>query len=240
MMAVETADRAYMLEDQRRMALAGRYFAWLARLVLPVVGRRVIEVGCSVGNFTGTLLDREAIIAVDIADWAVDAVRKRYPGRTNLYPVACDLAAENFRALARFGADTCVCLNVLEHIEDDRAALGRMASVVGQGGTIVLLVPAFAALYGPIDRKLGHYRRYSRSAIGELAASAGLTVRRAHYVNLAGFFGWWANAHLLRREAQSEGQIRFFDRWVVPFQSRLEAVVPPPFGQSLFVVLGKP
>jgi len=240
MMAAETADPGYMLADQERMALAGRYFAWLARLVLPLAGRRVIEVGCSVGNFTGTLLDREAVIAVDIAKWAVDAVRKRFPAQPNLEAIQCDLADDKFRTLARFNADTCVCLNVLEHIEDDRAALSRMAAVVGRGGIIVLLIPAFAVLYGPIDRRLGHYRRYSRRSVGELATSAGLRVRRAHYMNFAGFFGWWANAHLFRREAQSEAQIRFFDRWIVPVQSRIEAVTPPPFGQSFFVVLEKP
>jgi hypothetical protein len=44
---------------------------------------------------------------------------------------------------------------------------------------------------------------------------------------------------MLRREVQSEGQIALFDRWIVPVQSRLEAAVRPPFGQSLFAVLEK-
>jgi len=52
-----------------------------------------------------------------------------------------------------------------------------------------------------------------------------------------GFFGWWFNAHLLRREAQSETQIELFDRFAVPVMSRMEAVLPPPFGQSLLAVL---
>ena len=59
-------------------------------------------------------------------------------------------------------------------------------------------------------------------------------------MNLCGFFGWWANSHVFRREAQSERQIEFFDRKVVPLQSRIESMAPPPFGQSLFVVLEKP
>jgi hypothetical protein len=73
-----------------------------------------------------------------------------------------------------------------------------------------------------------------------LAEAAGLRVRKAHYMNSIGFFGWWANAHLLRRTAQSEGQIGIFDRYLVPILSRLEDWARPPFGQSLFVVLEKP
>jgi hypothetical protein len=105
---------------------------------------------------------------------------------------------------------------------------------------VVLLVPAFPALYGPIDSNLGHYRRYSRGSLNRLADSAGLRIRKAHYMNAAGFFGWWVNSHILRRTAQSERQIEIFDRYLVPLMSRLEGMVQPPFGQSLFAVLGKP
>lgn len=234
------ANSRYMAADQARMALAQRYFAWLAKLVRPHLGQRILEIGSSIGNFTGMLLDREAVLAVDVERWAVDAVRERYAGHGNLEARLADLGAEEFVALSRFRADTCVCMNVLEHISDDRAALRRMGTVVEDGGKVILVVPAFPALYGPIDRRLGHFRRYTRRGIGELAASAGLRIETMRYVNVAGFFGWWINAHVLRREAQSEAQIRFFDRWIVPMESRMEQLIHPPFGQSLFVVLEKP
>src|SRR3979490_3343041 len=106
---------------------------------------------------------------------------------------------------------------------------GPMASTINPGGVIVLLVPAFAGLYGPIDRNLGHYRRYSRRSMKDLAALCGLRVKKAHYMNVAGFFGWWANARVFQRDAQSEAQIELFDRCVVPLMSRAEAWVRPPF-----------
>jgi hypothetical protein len=56
-------------------------------------------------------------------------------------------------------------------------------------------------------------------------------------MNAVGFFGWWVNAKVLRREEQSAGQIAVFDRWVVPVLARVERMVPPPFGQSLIAVL---
>jgi 16S rRNA A1518/A1519 N6-dimethyltransferase RsmA/KsgA/DIM1 with predicted DNA glycosylase/AP lyase activity len=55
----------YNLEDQDRMRAASNYNAWQSRLVRSELGRRVVEVGCGVGNFTGTLLECEAVLAVD-------------------------------------------------------------------------------------------------------------------------------------------------------------------------------
>lgn len=221
------------------MTAARNYFAWQAGVVKRELGARVVEVGCGIGNFTAALLDREAVIAVDIDPQCMDVLKRRYPGQPNLHCFTCGVSASAFADLARFRPDSCVCLNVLEHIEDDRAALSRMQSILVPGGSIVLLVPAFPSLYGPIDRNLGHYRRYSRTSLTKLATAAGLEIRKIHYVNIPGFFGWWMNSRLLRREAQSKRQIEYFDRYILPWTSRLEAILAPPFGQSIFAVLKK-
>lgn len=221
------------------MALATNYFAWQARLVTPELGQRVIEIGCGMGNFTRALLDRESVIALDNDAECIDRLRQQYRDRGNLHTLVCDAADLRGADLSAFRADSCVCLNVLEHIEDDSGALQAMASILPRDGRIVLIVPAFEHLYGPIDRNLGHYRRYSKRSIQALAQASDLKIRKLRYMNFAGFFGWWVNAHLLRRDRQSEKQIEFFDRLIVPVMSRIEAVVPPPFGQSLFVVLEK-
>jgi SAM-dependent methyltransferase len=230
----------YMIEDLERMAHATSYIAWQRRLVAPALGRRVIEVGCGIGNFTGALLDRETVLAVDVDPACIERLRERYPDRPNLQAFVCEADSAAFADLARQRPDSCVCLNVLEHIDDDGRALAAMASALVPGGVVVLLVPAFRALYGPIDRNLGHHRRYSRKSLASLAYGAGLSVKTIHYVNAIGFFGWWMNAHVFRREAQSAAQIEIFDRCVAPWLSRLEAVAPPPFGQSLFAILRKP
>jgi len=222
------------------MARATRYFEWQARLVKPELGRRVVEVGCGTGNFTGHLLDHEFVVALDIESSFVERVRERFPGRTNLHTLAASPGTDEFSALARFMPDSCVCLNVLEHIEDDAAALASMASILRRGGSVVLMVPAFQALYGPIDRNSGHFRRYTRGSLTRLAESVGLEVRSVRFMNSVGMLGWWMNARVWRREKQSAGQIEFFDRWVVPAISRLEEVAPPPFGQSLLAVLTRP
>jgi SAM-dependent methyltransferase len=232
---VTGASSAYNIHDQQRMSHARNYFAWQARLILPELGRRVLEIGCGIGNFTELLAGREAVIAIDAEPGCITLVKSRCPG---VDAFAIDVSSADLGDLARFKPDSCVLLNVLEHIEDDAGALERIASILPPGARVVLLAPAFPALYGPIDRQLGHYRRYSCAGIRELARRADLEIRKLRYVNAVGFFGWWINAHVLRRTAQSQSQIHLFDR-LVPAISRLESILPPPFGQSLFAVLEK-
>jgi 2-polyprenyl-3-methyl-5-hydroxy-6-metoxy-1,4-benzoquinol methylase len=231
---------AYSIEDQWRMSQARNYFAWQACLVRRELGQRIVEVGSGVGNFTEMLLDRQAVCAVDVEPRCIEQLLARYAGRKNLSAIACDVESEEFSGLGNFGADSCLCLNVLEHVADDLGALKRMASVLRPNGVIVLLVPAFQSLYGPIDRNLGHYRRYRRDSLIRLAAASALEIRKLRYMNVIGFFAWWTNSHIFRREVQSAAQIEFFDRCVVPAASWIENRVAPPFGQSLLTVLQKP
>src|ERR671922_1949707 len=58
--------------------------------------------------------------------------------------------------------DTIVYVDVLEHIEDDRAELADAAARLRSGGDLVVLAPAFPILYSEFDRAVGHHRRYTR------------------------------------------------------------------------------
>jgi len=222
------------------MSRAKNYFAWQARLVRRELGHRVLEVGCGIGNFTALIRDRDAVMAIDIDPSCISRLRFRFGNQANLDSRVSDVASEEFLELKQFRADSCIALNVLEHINDDRAALARMAAILGPGGKIVLLVPAFPSLYGPIDRNLRHFRRYTPGSLRRMADSIGLKVAKLHFVNSIGFFGWWWNARIGKIEAQSERQIGIFDRSIVPFMSRAEELLSPPFGQSILAVLRVP
>lgn len=232
-------DAAYTVADQQRMTRAVRYFDWQAKLALPHLGRRVLEIGCGIGNFTPRLLDRELVVSIDDEPACIEHLGHRFPNQSNLITLVRD-GAEPLSDLRPHRLDSCVCLNVLEHIENDLATLRNIAAALQPASSIVLILPAFAALTGPIDKRLGHHRRYTRASLAALATGAGLAIRQARYMNLPGWFGWWFNAHVLKLEAQSEAQIAFFDRFLVPVISRAESLIPPPFGQSLFAVLSKP
>src|ERR1700722_4677511 len=120
------------------MAKAKNYSAWQGRLVTKELGRKVVEIGCGIGNFTQALLDRETVVALDIEPGCVERLQERYPNRNNLHVFRCDAASPEFADLARFEPDSCVCLNVLEHIEDDRGALLAISAILNPGGVIAL------------------------------------------------------------------------------------------------------
>ena len=237
---LELPNANYTVRDQQRMEAASRYFQWQYELAEHQIGRRVLEVGCGVGNVTQLLQDRDLVMGIDVEQACVQERALRYAGRANIVTRCLDVLDPAFTDLERYDFDSIVCLNVLEHVRDDAVALTHMHSVLRPGGRVVLIVPAFESLYGPIDANLGHYRRYSKRHLLQLAGSLGFETAVVHYMNIAGFFGWWFNACVLRKTEQSEAQIRFFDSWIVPVQSKLEALVRPPCGQSIFLVLRKP
>jgi SAM-dependent methyltransferase len=221
------------------MAKATQYFEWQARLLGPALGRRVIEVGCGIGSFTAHLSDREAVLATDSSAEMVDRTRARTAAFANVSVKTVDVMSPDFLTLRDWRTDSCVALNVLEHIEDDGTAVKQMADVLKEGGRLALFVPASPRLYGPVDANLGHVRRYTKDRVMGLVRDAGLVVENVRRVNGIGFFGWWLNAKVLRLKELPLGQIRFFDGWIVPWLEPIERVFEPPAGQSILLLARK-
>jgi hypothetical protein len=137
---------------------------------------------------------------------------------------------------ADVGCDTYVLVNVLEHIEDDVAVLRDMFDRLADNGAVVLFVPAFPALFSDFDRRIGHRRRSTRKSMRRVLEQAGFTVELVRHVNLPGACLWWLGVRTLGLEPGASRATRIFDRLVVPWVQRLEARVPPPFGQSILAV----
>ena len=87
---------------------------------------------------------------------------------------------ESFRPSRRYAL--ILLLDVLEHCRDDRACLRRALDLLAPGGTIVVTVPAFRALWTAHDDVNRHARRYTRASLGRLAADAGLRLDRTEYL----------------------------------------------------------
>lgn len=233
------ADPEYTVRDQERMEHAKRYFAWQSRLAAAHLGAKVLEVGCGLGNFTHHLLNRELVVGIDVESRCIDKHRRRFSGDSNVMSLCMDVQTPAFTELRKHKPVSIACLNVLEHVEDDSLALSHMNAVLPPGGTVVLIVPAFTSLYGPIDHLLGHYRRYTKQSMRKVAHRTGFRPRVLRYMNSVGFFGWWINARLRKQTEQSETLIKIFDSTVVPILSRIEDHIEPPIGQSIFTVLEK-
>jgi SAM-dependent methyltransferase len=229
----------YTVADQERMRSAKRYFLWQSQIAEGELGRRVLEVGCGLGNFSDHLQGRELVVGIDVDESCISRWRERFADREHYIGLVLNAENPEFLKLQRHNIDSIACLNVLEHIEQDELVLRNMHSILPKGGRVVLIVPAFEALYGEIDARLGHYRRYTRKSLRRVAESTGFRTRRLRFMNTVGFFGWWVNAKISRRSEQSEQQIAFFDSRIVPVISRLEKWMTPPFGQSIVATFEK-
>lgn len=219
------------------MSLAVKYHRWIYDIVRPYMGARVLEIGGGLGNFGHLLQDRERLVMLDNDPVCIRHLHDRFDGQANIMILEADILDEvQVAQLSCERLDSAVCINVLEHIADDRDALRNIYRSLQPGAHFVLLVPAHPMLYGSLDATLGHVRRYTRREAREKVADAGFTVLRAHYFNSVGVAGWYMLSRLWRQQEHGAGQVRFYDQYVVPVISRAERVISPPFGQSVVVI----
>jgi SAM-dependent methyltransferase len=235
---VDSASFAYVGTELAALAEAKNYYRWVIGEFAPFLGRRVIEVGAGIGNFSRSLLQHSPVSELILVE----------PGE-NLFPFLQKRFAEEPRVRVVHGyfhdlkrpatADSVVLVNVLEHVAEDQALLDSAHEVLMPGGTLLLLVPALSWIYGSLDEAFGHYRRYSKASLAAKLRTAGFQILRLSYLNLPGIVGWFLTGRVLRRRTLKSGYVRLYDQWIIPWLSRLEGRWEPPCGQSLIAVARK-
>jgi SAM-dependent methyltransferase len=133
--------------------------------------------------------------------------------------------------------DTVVCLNVVEHIQDDAAALRNVWNVLEPGGRAIILVPSGPKLYGSLDEVLGHFRRYTRQQLVEVAERSGFRVEKVLQFNRPGVLAWWLNGRILRRKKFGLAQIRLLNLMTPVFRLLDNWLPLPPL--SIIAILRK-
>jgi glycosyltransferase involved in cell wall biosynthesis len=206
------------------------------RTLRPWLGRRILEVGCGHGNLTEYLLAGADVIATDLDDVGLQRTRATMSGYDNLEIHRWDMLDPLPPILPGPPVDSIVCLNVLEHIEDEHGALVNARRILeASRGRLILLVPAHPGLYGPIDEKLGHFRRYTRKTLLAALERAGFRVESLQWLNMLGIPGWWLNARVLKRDRLPAFQMAAYNvlsRVALP----IESWIGPPIGLSLVAV----
>jgi SAM-dependent methyltransferase len=211
---------------------ASNYADWIFELLEPHLGDRVLEVGAGHGTFTELLARQRTVVATELSARCITELDARFAARPDVTVLATDVAGA-----APYGPyDAAVLVNVLEHIEDDAAALGDLASMLRPGGRLILWVPAFEGLYSDFDRRVGHYRRYRLPELRSKLSAAGLEPVGLRYANSLGAVAWWIFARQLRMNPTSARNARAFDRVGVPVVRGVERRLNLPFGQSVFAV----
>jgi SAM-dependent methyltransferase len=237
----EVRSEPFYEKDLEQMARAVNYLQWQYDLIAPHISGSTLEIGGGIGNFTRKLArDASRVVSIEPNSFCYQRLHTSVAAVANIQTFECvaEELTEHIGPTDKF--DTVVCLNVLEHIADDLGATMSFAQHLKPGGKLVLQIPALGFLFGEIDRRLGHYRRYNKNMARELFARAGLIPVQLRYFNFIGAWAWLWNAHVTKAMTQSDFQIKIFDQGVVPWTSILERVVHPPLGQCLLAVAKKP
>lgn len=226
----------YFGKDLEAMAFAGNYHRWILSELRPYLGSSVAEVGAGVGSFSKLLLAS-----------GIDRLKAFEPS-PNMFPRLREALAADRRATAVndfFGRDdpgerfdSVLYVNVLEHVEDDASELARVHAALHPGGHLLVFVPALPALYGSLDRQLGHFRRYTRKGLVDTVRSAGFSIVRSRYFDVAGILPWYVNFTLLENPMGGRG-VALYDRLVVPAMRVVERLIPPPVGKNVLLVARK-
>ena len=209
------------------MSGAKRFNQWMADTLLPYISGNVLELGAGIGNLTMLLSSRgHRYTATDLDCQALDRLRARVH-RSDLVTAKCDITKPSDFADYRDSMDTVVCLNVLEHIEDDVPALRNIYSCLKPGGRALILVPQGMRVFGSLDEVLEHCRRYAKAELQTKMAAAGFRVDRTLEFNRMTYPGWFLNSRLLRRRTLSRTQLKLFDA-LVPLWRRIDRFLPWP------------
>ena len=213
---------------------ARNYRQALLKLFAPHLSGRVIEIGAGVGQFT-ELLGRQPqirqLLAIEPDSRFCKEFRKSLPNQALLEGIITTMTDP-------VSWNGIVSINVLEHIREDEEELGNYFKLLReQRGKLCLFVPARQEIYAPMDKDVGHHRRYSRPELRTKLERAGFKPLQLHYFNFTGYFLWWLNFCVLRQRKFNIGSVGLFDRFIFPCTFGLEShVCWPPFGQSLVAV----
>ena len=215
-----------------------QYLSWLACELRPHLGDTVLEIGAGIGNISSRLMGKRLLyVAAEKNPLHLHALRNRFLRTPNVMVQQIDPEVPGDMTGMTENFDTVLCLNVLEYLDDPAGLVDSLRPTLKNQGALVVLVPNSPALFGSLDRSLGHKRRYNPAQMRELLESHGFSVQRVYPLNKAGAPPWLAYSRLFGARRINKFILKVFDK-TVWFWSRIDRLLPWP-GLSLIVVAHK-
>ena len=147
----------------------------IASLALPA-NAHILDAGCGSGRNMVELARYGSVAGIEVSRESASAARARHVGEVVQGSIdAMPFAEDSF--------DLAVCLDVIEHLEDDRAALVELRRVIAPGGALLVTVPAYQWLWSSHDTINQHQRRYTRRSLLRATQDAGWRAERITYFN---------------------------------------------------------
>ncbi len=199
----------YGKQTLKTLSKFDQYSQWMYSRIRHHLGKRVMEIGCGIGNNLDNLASspNSEIILTDPREDYLEELRSKFGERPNVSFFQYDATQPPPDGLKNQPPDTIVMLNVLEHIKEDELALRNLYDLVAPGGRLVILVPAHQALYCRIDENLEHFRRYSMKELQDKMLQAGFQLVESFHFNTVGAAGWLFAGKVMRSSEIKEGHV---------------------------------
>ena len=211
------------LSTLETIARADKFNRWMFETIYPFCKGRILEIGSGIGNISQFFLNENASVTLsDIRENYCNQLKVRFSDATTLEDVLLiNLTDPEFEKKYRQYEklfDTVFALNVVEHIQDDVLALKNCKFLLKDGGTLLILVPAFQSLYCGFDLELGHYRRYTRKTLRRVYEENQFQIEYSRYFNAMGILGWIFSGKILKKKTIPEGQMGIYNKLVPVFR----------------------
>jgi SAM-dependent methyltransferase len=233
----------YVGKDLEAMSFAVNYHKWILDEFRPFLGKRVVEVGAGTGSFSELLLQEsvDSLSLVEPSDMfeslQANVSQIKNKAQVDFYKSIFSEVATEISDKQK--PDSIIYVNVLEHIEHDVAELEHIYRTLGKGGRCFIFVPALMSLYGEFDRKIGHFRRYTKQEVEEKCQSAGFKVLKSKYFDFAGIIPWFVKYKVLKSDSLDSGAVTLYDKMAIPFVRGMEKIVNVPLGKNVLLVAEK-
>jgi len=227
-LAYKTDDHVFRSKDEYAQGKYDVTTRWLAPRISS--GQLLLNIGCGSGEYN----HKARALGLDVIACEPEANAFELAQRSA--PAGCEVLPIGLLELAQrsIAADFIVMHDVLEHIEDDRAAVTAVLSLLKPGGVAVISVPAYQWLYGHHDVQLGHYRRYTRRSLLKLFRADFVTEAARYYgAALIPVALWFSRIRKTPYPvaAAGRGGPHTIMRWLCQTESR----IPMPFGTSVLI-----
>ncbi len=217
-------------------------------LIKKHVGKNILEVGTGDKGFTHQIIqnnkDIQRLHSIEPSTTLYNLYKNKYRFPEHVTFESKDIFDLQNNDHGLF--DTVIFIHVLEHIKEDHAILDHTYNLVEKGGHILIEVPAMPGLFSVHDKMLGHHRRYNKKMLKSIIDINKFKIKKIWYQDPIGVFDsfYFFKVKKIKLKSQegkelvsSQGNI--YNKYIIPFEEKIEKIFTFPFGLSLTAIIQK-
>lgn len=228
----------YIGTELEIFAHATNWKNYYASIIDPYLKGKVLEVGAGIGMTTKVLCqgNYDKWICLEPDPLLLATIEELIYNRE--LPRCCEAQIGTISDLNENLFNAIIYIDVLEHIKNDQDELKKSFNSLASGGDLIILSPAHQWLYSPFDKKIGHYRRYTKKSLSSIIPN-GFKCVKLIYVDSVGMLASIANKMFLKSGNPSLKQILFWDRFLVPLSIIIDPLLFFSSGKSVIGIWKK-